>query len=506
MAGRRNRIVSFLVDLSKNIEFSAKAEMEGIGSIEFQPTERETDSATLMRKSERACIRFLSELAEKQKVWLWFAVDRTDILFDGNRDLELLSLHALLSIVRDDIGSEQPRYGFKVKLLLKNDVWVALSKRGIPEFSHLVARRIDLIWTLFELQKVIASRFADNGDLMNAMCYEKNSALKNRVSVEDFVGVLLVSNALPDRGEPRRPSDWILRALRDASGAPTPRDYIQYFRKVIEYERDQVEREGGANWRRRHLFQQESLLMGRKLLALEKLEVLVGDFPRIQDLVDFTKRNGKRVLSDAEIEEAIGTVTKEDMSRLISLGLLRSRTQDEHYEIPWFYFDALISRDRQISLGYEVPNTREISFERYVDQAFTEKLFVRGKYGKEDGRESVTAFGRRVRLPSETIQSLRLSATVVEGDIEFWIYVTRRGTWIIDSSRPLIIGQAYDFKIGGPSGSEPTQAVCVDEEVGLDLTVAAHGFTETDLGRVVKAVVTAVDDSMPGCSPDPDLQ
>ena len=214
ISGRRNRIVSFLVDLSRNIEFSEKAEVPGVGSIEFHPSDQETDSAALMRRSERACIKFLSDLSRAKKKTIWFAVDRTDILFDGDRDLELQSLHALLSIVRDDIGNMDGLTGFKVKLLLKRDVWNALARRGIPEFSHLVARRVELAWTKFELERVIVGRFAKNTELLEAMCYEEPSAIKNRVAIEDFLIQLLTKTDLPDRkndsqgrGEWRKPTD-----------------------------------------------------------------------------------------------------------------------------------------------------------------------------------------------------------------------------------------------------------------------------------------------------------
>lgn len=501
MTGRKNRIVSFLVDLSRNIEFSAKAEISGIGSIEFKPSEQEIDSAALMRRSERACIKFLSDLTKSRALRIWFVIDRTDILFDGDRDLELQSLHALLSIVRDDIGNVDAYTGFKAKLLLKRDVWNSLARRGIPEFSHLVARRVELVWTLFELQRVIAGRFAKNPHLMDTMRIKEGAAVKSRVTVEDFLIQLLMKGDLPDRGKTRKPADWILNSLRDATGYPTPRDYIQFFRKVIDCERDQLEREGGDKWGRRHIFQQYSLIQGRKLLGLEKLEVLIGEFPAMHSLVEFVKREGKRVLTDDQISAVLGKPHGDALDRVVSLGFLRFRAEDGYHEVPWFYFDALLSRDRQVALGYEVPNTKTPVPEIDVSAFETVVGFIRGVFTRIEGKEAVLALGRRVRLPAEAIGVLREFGWNKES-VDFWIHVSRRGYWIIDASRPLIVGCTYQFKIGGPSGEEVDEAVCIDDRLGVELCVAAQGFINTDLGKVATAVISGLDGLGPVCLPD----
>jgi hypothetical protein len=461
-----------------------------------------------MRRSERACIKFLSDLSRAKKKTIWFAVDRTDILFDGDRDLELQSLHALLSIVRDDIGNMDGLTGFKVKLLLKRDVWNALARRGIPEFSHLVARRVELAWTKFELERVIVGRFAKNTELLEAMCYEEPSAIKNRVAIEDFLIQLLTKTDLPDRkndsqgkGEWRKPTDWILQSLRDAAGYPTPRDYIQYFRKVIDCERDQTEREGGSKWGRRHLFQQYSLIQGRKLFGIEKLEVLIGEFPVMHPVVELVKREGKRILTEVELSATLGPSHGDALDRIVSLGFLRLRHDDRNHEVPWFYFDALLDRNRQASLGYEVPSTLAAVPELVLGTGETLSGFVKGSFTKIDGRETVTALGKRVRLPAEAISVLR-EYGMDKDLVEFWVHVSRRGTWIIDSSRPLIIGCSYQFKIGGPSGDRMDQAVCIDERLGVELTVSAQGFIETDLGIVATAVISELGGQTPTCLPD----
>lgn len=500
IVGKRNRIVTFLLDLSKNIEFSAKAEIEGIGALEIRPTEQETDSAALMRKAERSAIRFLTDLSKSLKSWIWFAVDRTDILFDGDRDLELHSLHALISIVRDDIGNQDEYQGFKVKLFLKSDVWDALSKRGIPEFSHLVARRMELVWTVLDLEKVIVSRFIDNEPLLLGMCYKKNAAIRNRVAVEDFYNLLLPSTLIPDRGGGRKARDWVLHSLRDASSRPSPRDYIQFFRKVIDCERQQNEDEGGAAWRRRHLFQQKSLVMARKLLALEKLETCVGEFPRVQELAELVRRGAKRVFSHDDLDKGLGHVSPQDLDRFCGLGVLRRDTLSDEFYVPWFYFDALISRERQISSGYDVANTRETDLDKALDSTTTKTAFIRCTYRKIDLREELTALGRKIRLPGDAISPLRAAAIGIDNPIEFWIYATLRGTWILDSSRPLIVGIAYEFKAGGTTGTDQEKGLCVDSRIGLEFEVALSGVAESDLGSVVLATVTGIDRDLPLCA------
>ncbi len=505
LTGRSNKIVSFFVELSRRVEFSAKAEIEGVGFVEFRPSgsEEEVDSAALMRRAERTCIKFLTSLVTEQRIWLWFAIDRTDILFDGDQNLESQSLYALLSILRDDIGSNSADFGFKTKLFLKSEVWSELSKQGIPEFSHLVARRTELIWTLYELQRVIAGRFAANQNLMEAMIYDKSSALKNRYSVEDFMIQLLPEKLIPDRGGGRKPKDWILQTLRDSTGLPTPRDYIQYFRKVIDYERDQVEREGGTGWRHRNLFQQESLIMGGKLLAIEKLHIMVSELPALQPLLDYVKKNARRVLTPENYLEAMGERGREEISRFLSSGILRPMLLNDNCEIPWFFFDALVSRERQMSSGYEVPDAKSSKFKAEIEKTLTTREFIQCVYQKVDGNEVVNYGGKRIRLPTESLLSIRSTIKEGGGAIKFWINVLRQGTWILDSTRPLIIEQTYDFKIGGWNGNDHNLALCVDERLGQELEIAAQGFLVSNVGIVLKGVVADIGQKFPICVPEP---
>jgi hypothetical protein len=82
---------------------------------------------------------------------LWMCIDRLDVAFEDNAELEANALRALFKVYLDLFACERIR----LKIFLRSDIWRRITEAGFREASH-ITRSITIVWS--------ASHFAQSGD------------------------------------------------------------------------------------------------------------------------------------------------------------------------------------------------------------------------------------------------------------------------------------------------------------------------------------------------------
>jgi hypothetical protein len=74
----------------------------------------------------------LQEALEEERFVLWIAVDRLDVAFSENLELETNALRALFKVYRDLVAYPNLR----LKIFLRDDIWRRITEGGFREASH----------------------------------------------------------------------------------------------------------------------------------------------------------------------------------------------------------------------------------------------------------------------------------------------------------------------------------------------------------------------------------
>lgn len=76
----------------------------------------------------------LNEVLEEKKLAVWVLLDRLDVAFVENHELEANALRALVRAYADirNLGH------LSLKIFLREDIWKRITEQGLREASHIV--------------------------------------------------------------------------------------------------------------------------------------------------------------------------------------------------------------------------------------------------------------------------------------------------------------------------------------------------------------------------------
>lgn len=134
------------------------------------------------RKEQEAGIHsidYLYELLEESltevEFSLWIAVDRLDVAFTENIDLETNALRALFKVYRDLAPYER----IQIKIFLRDDIWRRIVKEGFREASH-ITKTLTISWNKESILNLIIKR------LLNNEVFIKHFSINKAEIINDF--------------------------------------------------------------------------------------------------------------------------------------------------------------------------------------------------------------------------------------------------------------------------------------------------------------------------------
>lgn len=125
------------------VSFSTKITFEDPGHSNGHENDQSVDS--LFELVEQALNK------EGKKVWI--LLDRLDVAFLENEELEISALRALFRVYLDLVAMTS----FKTKIFLRTDIWARITETGFREASH-ITRHLTISWNKTSLLCLVVKR------------------------------------------------------------------------------------------------------------------------------------------------------------------------------------------------------------------------------------------------------------------------------------------------------------------------------------------------------------
>ncbi len=313
-------------------------EVTGLPSgVNFKVSFRETSNNEFL--SGIKSIDYLYDLLEKalveSKFILWIAVDRLDVAFTENLELETNALKALFKAYRDLV----PLNHLKIKIFLRDDIWRRLTEDGFREASH-ITKTLTIAWNRESIINLLIRRILNNPEVVSEFNLTRENIIGDLISQEK-----LFYRIFPDQIDvgDKKPKtlDWILSRLKDGKSVIAPRELIHLLNearqeqiKRIQIGQNDLE---GENIIGRYAF--KSALETVSKVRLE--QTIYAEYPSLKPLIE--KLEGEKTEQRIETLAAIWATSidqaKADIKRLCDIGFFEERgdKQNSRYWVPFIY-------------------------------------------------------------------------------------------------------------------------------------------------------------------------
>lgn len=301
-----------------------------------EPDQKELDAGI---RSIDYLYQILQEALIEEKFSLWIAVDRLDVAFSENIDLETNALRALFKVYRDLVNYSN----LKIKIFLRDDIWRRITEQGFREASH-ITKTITIGWKKESIVNLIMKRLLSNDIIINTFAVDRENILSNYEEQEKLFYQFFPEQI--DIGDKKpKTIEWILTRVKDGKGVVAPREVIHLFNeskaeqiKKIQVGQNDLE---GSNLIGRNAF--KTALDTVSKVRLE--QTIYAEYPSLKQYIQ--KLSGEKTEQRAEtlvniwglsIEE-----TKQVAQKLIDIGVFEERGEknEPRYWVPFLYRNEL---------------------------------------------------------------------------------------------------------------------------------------------------------------------
>jgi hypothetical protein len=270
---------------------------------------------------------------------IWLLLDRLDVAFTDNEDLEENALRALFKAYRDVAD----KANFRPKIFLRSDIWKRITEKGFREASHITATET-VSWDKASLTSLIVRRAIQN----KALCVAYN--IDPAVVIESYSQQTeLFERIFPlqvDLGE-KKPStiDWMLSRTQDGTKQTAPRELIHLLNSIVTEEVRRLEI-GTPEAEGDNLFSRQAIKDALIPVSKARLEqTIYAEYPSLRNPIDRLD-GGKSEYNVQSLAELWGVTLDESLvqaQRLVEIGLFEERGSKDQlsFWIPFLYRDAL---------------------------------------------------------------------------------------------------------------------------------------------------------------------
>lgn len=346
LAGLLSGVVTYVRGALRPQAIEAAVELDSItqlpkgfkGKIIFsEPAKSDSDP-------ELNSIDRLLELANtalaSTKFKTWILLDRLDVAFSENEELEAIALRALFRVYLDLLAYPS----IQLKIFLRSDIWTRITAEGFREASH-VTRHLTIAWNRNSLLNLVVRRTLHNAAIREA--YGVSESL-GRSSVADQEGFFY--RAFPDQVDigPNKPTslDWLLSRTRDGSRINAPRELIHLLNSLRDVQVKRFELGDEPVPEQDQLFARVAFKEALPEVSKVRLEqTLYAEHPNQKQSLE--KLRGEKTLHTPDsLSQIWGASIDEATQRagiLSSIGFFEQRgtKQASEYWVPFLYRDAL---------------------------------------------------------------------------------------------------------------------------------------------------------------------
>lgn len=269
----------------------------------------------------------------------WVLLDRLDVAFPDNVELESNALRALFRVYLDMASLDH----VKLKVFLRTDIWSRITSQGFREASH-ITRHVTISWNRNSLLNLVVRRTIHNPIVCESYSVNQDLPKQSVVEQEQFFYRLC-----PDQVDvgPNKPKtiDWLLSRTRDGTQANAPRELIHFLNSLREVQVKRFEI-GDTQPEGEQLFSRPSFKDALPEVSKVRLEqTMYAEYPELREWLE--KLRGAKTLHTPDTLAAIWEVATEaavaQATRLVAVGFFEQRGTRlaPEYWVPFLYRDAL---------------------------------------------------------------------------------------------------------------------------------------------------------------------
>ncbi|WP_422036423.1 P-loop ATPase, Sll1717 family [Reyranella sp.] len=270
---------------------------------------------------------------------IWVLLDRLDVAFTENHQLEANALRALIRVYADIRSLDH----ISLKIFLREDIWKRITVGGFREATHIV-KVVVLDWTEPALLNLIMRRLLSNQILLSEFGIDRIDVLQDSRKQDALFARLFPPQV--DQGARKLTTfKWVIGRCRDGTGKTAPREVIYLLNCVRDEEIKRLE-QGGLAPSDDQLFDRSVFKLALPTVSNYRLQqYLYAEYPSERPYLE--KLAGEKA---EQTPAALSAIWKTDertaierATGLVEVGFFEKRgTRDEPtFWVPFLYRDAL---------------------------------------------------------------------------------------------------------------------------------------------------------------------
>lgn len=271
---------------------------------------------------------------------VWVLLDRLDVAFSENVELEANALRALFRVYLDLLAYQN----IHLKIFLRTDIWSRITSEGFREASH-VTRHLTISWNRNSLLNLVVRRALHNQSI--CVGYGVTEALGGMPVGEQEK---FFYRAFPEQVDvgPNKPTtiDWLLSRTRDGTKENAPRELIHFLNCLRDVQVRRFELGTEPAPEQDQLFARVAFKEALPEVSRVRLEqTLYAEHPDQKRWLD--KLKGEKTLQTPEaLAQTWGISVEEATERaahLSDIGFFEQRgtKQNPEFWVPFLYREAL---------------------------------------------------------------------------------------------------------------------------------------------------------------------
>jgi hypothetical protein len=270
---------------------------------------------------------------------IWVLLDRLDVAFIENHELEASALRALVRVY----GDFRSLSNISLKIFLREDIWKRIMGRGYREASHLV-KYDNITWNESALLNLLMRRLLNNRVILDEFNIDAVNVLQNTKEQERVFNILFPKQV--EQGPQKAQTfKWLLTRCADGTRKTAPRELILLLNCIRDEEIRRIE-QGGAPAPGDQLFDRSVFKAALPTVSAARLhQYLYAEYPNHRQYIEALdgQKTEQTIDSLAPIWGIDKTATLQEANELVDLGLFEKRgTRDTPtFWVPFLYRDAL---------------------------------------------------------------------------------------------------------------------------------------------------------------------
>jgi hypothetical protein len=296
-----------------------------------------------------------------QKYTVWILLDRLDVAFAENADLERNALTALFRVYLDLLE----HHNIKLKVFLRSDIWQRITGDGFREASH-ITRDMAISWSKPALLNLIIRRFLNN-DVVNEIYQVDKKEVLNSSTAQSALFEKLFPSQVEQGSRKSNTLDWMIGRCADGTGRTAPRELIHLLGVLREKEIARLER-GDDAAPELQLFDRSVFKDALSAVSDARLvQTLYAEYPESRLYLE--KLRGEKTEQSVESLSQIWNVSESEAvqqaNKLVTIGFfqLRGSKEDPSFWVPFLYRSGLKLSQGRASDSENIEEEQEDLFE-----------------------------------------------------------------------------------------------------------------------------------------------